>query len=122
VNKLAFIVGTWGVESGRGEQYYLSSFWINLRALADAIRGKKFKFVVTPKTLQAGRFLGMVWPHIALIVLTLLGLVVMGVRVFVLGTNDRDAFVANLFWALNNLLALGVIVRAAVHRQKEVRA
>jgi cellulose synthase (UDP-forming) len=122
VNKLAFVIGTWGVPSWRGEQYYLSSFWINLRALADAVRGKTFKFVVTPKTRQMGNYLVLVWPHVALMALTVIGLALMGVRVFVLHTDERGAYVANLFWSVNNLLALGVIVMAAVRRREEAAA
>ncbi|WP_224249650.1 glycosyltransferase family 2 protein [Hyalangium gracile] len=118
LNKVAFAVGTWGVPAWRGEQYYLSFFWLNIKAIADVMRGRPIKFHVTPKTRQAGTFLSLVWPHVALIALTLLGLVVMGVRVFVLRTEGLDAYLANAFWGLNNVLALSAIVFAALRKEK----
>ncbi|WP_224365513.1 glycosyltransferase family 2 protein [Hyalangium versicolor] len=119
VNKLAFTVGTWGVPSWRGEQHYLSFFWLNIKAMVDVVRGKPIKFHVTPKTRQSGTFLSLVWPHIVLISLTLLGLGVMGVRIFALRDGDVDSYLANLFWSLNNVLALSVVVFAALRRAKE---
>jgi cellulose synthase (UDP-forming) len=113
-NRLAYMVGTWGVRTWRGEQYYLSFFWMNLQALLDVLADKPIKFHVTPKTREARRFVGLVWPHLTLMGLMLVGLVYAGVRVFVLELGDPSAYVANFFWTVNNLLALSPIVAAAL--------
>jgi cellulose synthase (UDP-forming) len=119
INKLAFMVGTWGVPTWRGEQHYLAFFWLNLKAIRDVLMRKPIKFHVTPKTKQAGTFLSLVRPQLVVIVLSALGLIWMGTRVFVLGTGDRSAYLANLFWTLNNIFALSAIVMAALHKPKE---
>jgi cellulose synthase (UDP-forming) len=116
INKLAFVVGTWGVPSWRGEQYYLAFFWTNLKAMRDVLLKRPIKFHVTPKTRQAGNFLTLVRPHLVIIGLTVAGMIWMGVRVFVFHTGDLAAYTANMFWSINNLLSLVVMVQAAVHR------
>jgi cellulose synthase (UDP-forming) len=112
VNKLAFMTGTWGVPTYRGEQYYLGFFWLNLKAMWDVVRGKPVKFHVTPKTRQAGNYYGLVWPHLALLGLYAVGMVVMGLRVR-FGAGEAGPFAVNVFWSLNNVAALSAIVRAA---------
>ena len=116
VNKLAFMTGTWGVPSWRGEQGYLSFFWLNLKALRDVALGKPIKFHVTPKTRQSGSFLFLVWPHVALIALTVGGLLWKGAHVLHPGSGELGAYLANLFWGLNNVMALSAMVAAALHR------
>ena len=114
INRLAYMVGTWGVKTWRGEQYYLAFFWHNLKALWDVLEDKPIKFHVTPKTREARRFAGLVWPHLTLMALMGVGLLYAGVRVFALGQGDPSAYVANFFWTVNNLLALSPIVAAAL--------
>jgi cellulose synthase (UDP-forming) len=118
-NRLAYMVGTWGVKTWRGEQYYLSFFWLNIRALLDVLDDKPIKFHVTPKTREARRFVGLVWPHLTLMGLTLVGLVYAGYRAFGLGEGDPSAFVANLFWSINNVMGLSPIVVAALWPSSE---
>ncbi len=90
---------------------------MNIKALRDVILGRPIKFHVTPKTKQAGNYYGLVWPHIALLALSAIGFVVMGARVFVFGTAEAGAFIANSFWTLHNALSLSVIVRAAGRKE-----
>ncbi|HLL55349.1 MAG TPA: cellulose synthase catalytic subunit [Myxococcaceae bacterium] len=119
INKLAFMVGTWGVNTYRGEQYYLGFFWLNLRALWDVARGKTIKFHVTPKTREAKLFLNLVWPHLTVIGLTVLGLLVMGLRIMNGATNYLPPYVANVFWSANNIFSLSAIVLASVKKPVE---
>jgi cellulose synthase (UDP-forming) len=120
LNTLAFMVGTWGVPSYRGSQYYLAFFWVNLRALWDVFNDKPVKFHVTPKTREAQRFVNLVWPHLLVIALTLGAL---AYRASVIAREGDAAawspFVANTFWSLNNVLSLTPIVFAAVRRPPE---
>jgi cellulose synthase (UDP-forming) len=115
MNRLAFMLATWGVSSWRGEQFYLAFFWTNLKALAHVLRGLPVKFHVTPKVKQAGNFVALVWPHIALLGLTGLGLALRGVLV-VAGRSPAGPFVVNLFWALWNASCLAIMVGAAFHQ------
>ncbi|MEY4512722.1 MAG: hypothetical protein RLZZ450_4844 [Pseudomonadota bacterium] len=112
VNRLAFMVGTWGVDSRRGEQYYLAFFWLNIKALRDVALGRPVKFHVTPKTRQSGNYYVLVWPHIAIVVLSALGAAWMGYQVY-LGEGNVSAYIVNVFWVLNNALSLWVMVSAA---------
>jgi cellulose synthase (UDP-forming) len=116
MNRLALAVGTWGVSTYRGEQYYLAFFWLNLRALADVLRRKAIRFHVTPKTRQAGTFLALVRPQLALIALTLAGL---GYGGTLLATGVRTnvaGYLTNVFWSLSNVVSLSAIVRAALRK------
>lgn len=116
-NRVAFMLGTWGVPSTRGEQYYLAFFWVNLRALADVIRGKPIKFHVTPKTRSANRFVALAWPHLTLMGLMLLGALWRGWKV-AHGVGPASALLANVFWSLNNAWSLLPLTVAAVRRNE----
>jgi cellulose synthase (UDP-forming) len=112
-NRLAIMVATWGVPSLRGEQYYLAFFWQNIGAMWEVICRQPIRFHVTPKTLQSGNFVGLVWPQLTIIALTLLGIGYMGWNVYTGVEKHIPAYIVNVFWSLNNCLALSVIVRAA---------
>jgi cellulose synthase (UDP-forming) len=123
VNELAFMVGTWGVRSWDGRASYLSFFPVNLRALWTVLRGEKIKFHVTPKDRQEGSFLHLVWPQIAVIVLTLVGLAYAAWRVFAQGHDDElPSLVVNSVWGLHNVFAMLPLVRAAVWQPDEETA
>ncbi|QYO83599.1 cellulose synthase, partial [Klebsiella quasipneumoniae] len=64
-----------------GRASYLSFFSMNLRALNTVLRGEQIKFHVTPKERQTGSFLYLVKPQIAIVVLTLTGLIWGGIQV-----------------------------------------
>jgi cellulose synthase (UDP-forming) len=112
VNKLAFMAGTWGVSSYRGEQYYLGFFWLNVKAMRDVLLGRPVKFHVTPKTRQAGNYYRLVWPHLAIIALSAVGLAAATARVLAFG-GEPGALAVNAFWTLNNVAALSIVVRSA---------
>ena len=117
LNELSMMVGTWGTENHRGKAYYLAFFPVNLRALWTVLKNEKISFPSTPKERQDGTFLHLVKVQIAVIVLTLTGIVYALYR-WEYGGNytELSAILANLFWGLNNVLGLSVIVKAAVWR------
>lgn len=116
-NRVAFMLGTWGVPSTRGEQYYLAFFWVNLRAISDVLRGKPIKFQVTPKTREARRLVSLAWPHLTLMVLMAAGAIYRGLLV-AHGVGRPSAYLANVFWSLNNVWSLSPLVFAALRRQE----
>lgn len=122
VNEIAFLVGTWGVRAWDGKASYLSFFPVNFRALWTVLRGEKIRFHVTPKDRQEGNFLHLVWPQIAVIVLTLAGLAYAGWRVFAQGHGEElPNLVVNVAWGLNNVFAMLPLVRAALWQPEEER-
>jgi cellulose synthase (UDP-forming) len=114
--ELATMVGVWGVASWQGQSMWMALFPVNLRAMWTVIRGRRIGFPVTPKLRQEGTFGRLVWPQIAIIVLTLSGLAYAGSLVWLGVRHDMAAFSANVFWALNNVFAMSAIVRAAYRR------
>lgn len=115
VNEIAFMFGTWGLSGYKGKVSYLASFPISLRALWAVLNKQKIKFPVTPKERQAGNFLHLVYPQLAIMVLTVLALgwaalaLELGIGHYTLG-----GLVANGLWGLNNILAMSIMVRAAL--------
>lgn len=115
MTELAFMAGTWGVRSWDGKSSYLSFFPVNFRALWTVLRGQKIRFHVTPKERQEGNFLHLVIPQLAVILLTLAGLLYASWRVFVQGAEQElPNLIVNLAWGLNNVLAMLPLVRAAL--------
>ncbi|MGV3493109.1 MAG: glycosyltransferase [Ramlibacter sp.] len=120
LTEIAFMVGTWGVRSWDGKASYLSFFPVNFRALWTVLRGEKIKFHVTPKDRQEGNFLHLVWPQVAVIVLTLGGLAYAAFRVWGQGRADElPNLVVNAAWGLNNVFAMLPLVRAALWRPQD---
>jgi cellulose synthase (UDP-forming) len=120
LTEIAFMVGTWGVRAWDGKASYLSFFPVNFRALWTVLRGEKIKFHVTPKDRQEGNFLHLVWPQLAVIVLTLAGLAYAAWRVFAAGHGDElPNLVVNAAWGLNNVAAMLPLVRAAVWQPQD---
>ncbi|AKM10680.1 glycosyltransferase [Croceicoccus naphthovorans] len=122
LNELAFMLGTWGLSGFKGKVTYLSSFPISLGALWAVARGKKISFPVTPKLRQDGNFIRLVWPQVAVMIVTLAaiawaaGALAMGVAGYSLG-----GLIVNGLWGLNNILAMSVMVRAAFWKPPEER-
>ncbi|OKP52635.1 cellulose synthase [Serratia marcescens] len=116
LSELAFMFGTWGISAWDGKASYLSLFSMNLRALDTVLRGEKIKFHVTPKERQQGNFLTLVKPQLAIIALTLLGLVWGGVQLYLGRVDDPAGYVINIFWGGVNIIAMLPLVLAALWR------
>ncbi|HRC54316.1 MAG TPA: glycosyltransferase, partial [Kofleriaceae bacterium] len=118
VNRIAFMLATWGVDSWRGEQYYLAFFWTNLKALLHVARGLPVKFHVTPKVKQSGNFAALVLPQLAIVTLTVLGILVRGLLVLV-DDSPLGPFVVNVFWGLWNVSCLMAMISVAFHKSEK---
>ena len=88
-------------------RYYLS-------ALNTVLRGEQIKFHVTPKERQTGRFLYLVKPQIAIVVLTLAGLIWGGIQVARGQVDDPSGYVINIFWGGVNIAAMLPLIFAAM--------
>lgn len=113
-SELAFMFGTWGISAWDGRASYLSFFSMNLRALNTVLRGEQIKFHVTPKERQTGRFLYLVKPQIAIVVLTLAGLIWGGIQVARGQVDDPSGYVINIFWGGVNIAAMLPLIFAAM--------
>lgn len=118
VNRIAFMLATWGVDSWRGEQYYLAFFWTNLKALLHVARGLPVKFHVTPKVKRAGNFASLVWPQLTIVGLTLFGMALRGLLV-ALDDAPLGPFVVNVFWGLWNVSCLMAMISVAFQRNEK---
>lgn len=121
VTELAFMFGTWGISAWDGRASYLSFFSVNLRALNTVLRGEKIKFDITPKERQTGRFLYLVKPQIAIVVLTLLGLIWGGIQIARGQVDDPSGYVINIFWGGVNIAAMLPMIMAAMWTPPETQ-
>jgi len=120
LTELASMFSTWGISGRKAKFSYLAFFPLNLRALWTVLRGEKISFTVTPKLRQEGNFLYLVYPQLAVVVLTMLG-IAYGWTMFAAGKNVHafEALVLNSFWGVNNIFAMTGIIRAAVWKPDE---
>lgn len=118
--ELAIMVGTWGVDGYPAKASYLSFFPLGLKAIWTVARGEKISFKVTPKTRQSGTFLSLVRPQIAVVVLTILGVLwAIGALVFGGTSHSASGVLANTLWGLNNCIAMAGIIAAAMWQPAE---
>jgi cellulose synthase (UDP-forming) len=110
---------TWGISPWDGRTSYLALFSMNLRALDNVLRGEKIKFHVTPKERQQGNFLALVKPQLALVGLTLAGLLWGGWNVWNGSIDDPSGYVINIFWGTINICAMLPMIRAALWKPDE---
>ena len=122
LNELAFMVGTWGLSGYKGKVTYLASFPLSLRALWAVLRKQKISFPVTPKQRQAGNQLHLVWPQVAVMLITLGAFSYAAIRL-ALGDNAYSVggLIVNGLWGLNNILAMSIMVRAAFWKPEDER-
>lgn len=114
VSELAFMFGTWGLSAWDGRSSYLALYSMNLRALDTVLRGEKIKFHVTPKERQQGMFLYLVKPQLAIVALTLLGLIWGGIKVANGDIEDPSGYIINIFWGGVNIAAMMPMILAAM--------
>jgi cellulose synthase (UDP-forming) len=119
MNAITMMLGCWGISTKRGDQYYISSFWYMFTALIDAVKRKKVKFNVTPKTPLISKSTQHILPHVILISLSLLG-IVYNIGLLLAGQHPTaSGFAANTFWTLFNIYSLSIMIRAANYKPKE---
>lgn len=121
MNTLTITLGCWGIDTKRGDQYYISSFWFMILSIVSVIRGKKVKFNVTPKGKAMGKNLPHILPHMIIIGLTLLGIAYNGALMYLERHPTPSGFAANTFWCLFNITALSIMIRAAFWKPAEER-
>lgn len=125
MNTITITLGTWGIATGRGEQYYISGFWLMFRSIISAVRGEKVTFNVTPKEKQMlSNNFQHIWPHLTLIVLTGIGIAYNIILVILNRHPSLSGLFANCCWALANVYQLSVMIRAAnwVEEEEEITA
>jgi len=69
---------------------------------------------VTPKERQSGRFPYLVKPQLAIVALTLLGLIWGGIQVARGNVDDPSGYVINIFWGTVNIAAMMPMIMAAM--------
>jgi len=89
--------------------YSLSSFYLQLRAVAGVLLNQKTSFVVTPKSQQQGNFAYLATPHFIYIALGIIGLVVGLLR-----EGFSASFLANFTWVIVNVAIFVPFIRAAL--------
>ncbi len=120
-NQLMFIYSTRGIPTFRGQQYQVALFPIWLRAFFSVLSGKDLAFSVTPKTRQRGIYLHLVWPQLAIVILTVLG-IMFGFLKFALGwSTEITGILLNIFWGSYNIYMLSAIIRAVFWKPNEKR-
>ncbi len=119
LNTITIALGCWGIDTKRGDQYYISSFWFMLVSLFSVIRGKKVKFNVTPKGKAIGKNLPHILPHLIIIGLTVLGIIYNGLLLYFDAHPTPSGFAANSFWCIFNIISLSIMIRAAYWRSEE---
>ncbi|MEM7252631.1 MAG: cellulose synthase catalytic subunit [Pseudomonadota bacterium] len=115
--ELAMMVGTWGLSGFKGRSSYLSFFPINLRAIWTVLKGEQIKFPATPKDRQEGNFFHLVLPQFSVILLTVAGIIFASVKF--MHTQDLNllaGLMTNIFWGINNIVAMSGLVLAAFWR------
>ncbi|NET09602.1 MAG: glycosyltransferase [Symploca sp. SIO2B6] len=121
LNRLTFMMVGWGVpmkELWRSEQYAIALFPLFIKAVWSVLTGMNLKFQVTPKHRQSGIYLGLVWPQISIVILTILGILWCIYR-YIKGEIDTPSlYIINAGWALYNVSLIWVIIRAAMWQPK----
>jgi cellulose synthase (UDP-forming) len=112
-NKLAFMVGLWGMLTWNGECLFLALFPVNMKALRTVLQGKTISFPVTPKLRQSGVFYKLIQWQAGYILLMAAALLYGGVRLWIGAADNLSGWLTNMFWGLNNILAMTGLIRSA---------
>jgi cellulose synthase (UDP-forming) len=114
MNTITIALGCWGIDTRRGDQYYISSFWFMILSLVSVIRGKKVQFNVTSKDGGSNAVNTQhILPHRIIIWLTLLGIGFNAVVLYFDKHPTPSGFAANTFWCIFNIISLSIMIRAA---------
>ncbi len=116
INRLTFLVAGWGISAGelwRSEQYAIALFPLFIQSVWSVFTGQPIKFQVTPKQRQSGIYFQLVWPQIAIFVLTILGIIWSLYR-FAIGQLETPlVYLVNGAWAIYTSSLLWAVIHAS---------
>jgi cellulose synthase (UDP-forming) len=115
LNRAMFLVAAEGISVKRGEQYNLCLFPLWIEAVMSVLVGKRIAFAVTPKTRQAGSFLGAIKVQLGAIALTVAGIAFALIGLFTGSRADTFGVMVNIAWSGYNISQFITIVRAALY-------
>lgn len=118
LNRLTFLVAVWGIPAlaiWRAEQYAIALFPLFIQAVWSVLAKQPIKFQVTPKQRHSGIYLSLVWPQLAVFILTIIGILWGFVR---FGLNQPIVYLLNVAWSIYNLVLLWAIIKAAMWQPK----
>ena len=119
LNVIVTSIGNWGKSTKRPEQFYQAGFWYKLQALYKVLIKKNVKFNVTSKKVKYSQSnLKHVWPHLAIFILTFLGIGYNLYLVYIGAHPSYSAFFANVFWSVFTFYLISPYVRAAYWNEK----
>jgi hypothetical protein len=111
--------GNWGVSTRRPEQFYLAGFWYKIQALKKVLLKGKMSFNVTSKSAKfSNSNLKHIWPHLLVIVLSILGIAYNTYLVCIHVHPSYSAFFANIFWTIFTFYLIIPFIRAAFWNEK----
>ena len=117
LSQMLTLFAYWGISTNRSDQYFISGFWLKIRAFFKTIIGGDLKFNTTSKTKEKSNFLQsikLVLPHLLIVLLTLTGLLYNCVLIYNNQHPSLSAFWANNIWATYNIYQLSPIIRASL--------
>lgn len=118
LNVTVVTIATWGIPTKRAEQYYVASFWFFLQSLWKVLRRRVVQFNVTPKKAANTHGARHALPHIAIVGLTLIGILYNLYLIYMEIHPSYSAFFANCVWGSYNAFQLSAFVRAAYWKNK----
>ncbi len=122
INRLTLLVIAWGIpwrELWRSEQYAIAQFPLFIRAVITVFGGRPLTFQVTAKQRVGGTYLRLVWPQVAIVVLSVVGVLWTGWLALQGRLTDFWVYSINSGWVVYNCLLLLSVVRAAVWQPPE---
>ncbi|MGY6529690.1 MAG: glycosyltransferase family 2 protein [Cyanobacterium sp.] len=122
LNRLTFMMASSGIpprELWRSEQYAIALFPLYIQAVVSVFSGKPLSFKVTPKERQSGNYFRLIIPQIAIVVLTIGGILWTGFRLIMGTYNEPALFFLNVSWSIYNISVLSVVIKAAVWQPPE---
>jgi cellulose synthase (UDP-forming) len=117
-NQLLFLVAARGIPTWRGQQYSLALFPVWIEACRTAFNNVVLRiplgFAVTPKTrpVSTGVQWHLIKTQIMVAAMLVMAILIGCVRLFVNGAEPIGTAV-NIFWAVYDLIVLGILVTAA---------
>jgi cellulose synthase (UDP-forming) len=119
LNVIVTSIGNWGKSTKRPEQFYQAGFWYKLQALYKVLVKGNVKFNVTSKNVKYSQSnIKHVWPHLAIFMLTFLGIIYNLYLVYKGSHPSYSAFFANIFWSAFTFYLISPYVRAAFWNEK----